>query len=98
MSETKKKTEMEGDSVLRRLSSRTSRELSPSPTLKERIKSLESKSKTKPKLTAVDDARYIVRGVLNVGPPSPAGSSSSSGSGGYGGTSGSSAYRAKLLR
>lgn len=42
------------------------------------------------------DEKYVVRGVLNVGPPSPASSSSSSSSS-HASTSGSHAYRAKLM-
>lgn len=87
---------MEKDSSsLRRRTTRTARETTPEPSLKERIsKSSDREIKTK---SCGDDSKYIVRGILNVGPPSPAGSSSSSsGSGGHGG--GSSAYRAKILR
>lgn len=53
----------------------------------------------------IQESKYVVRGVLNVGPPSPSGSTSSSNSNsGSGGersshmSSGSHAYRAKLLR
>lgn len=89
---------MEKDSFsLRRRTTRTARESTPEPSLRERVsKSSERETKTR---STGDDAKYIVRGILNVGPPSPAGSSSSSGSGGHGGVSGgSSAYRAKILR
>ncbi|CRL08506.1 CLUMA_CG021285, isoform B [Clunio marinus] len=52
--------------------------------------------------TIANDSKYIVRGILNVGPPSPAGSvssssSSSGGNAGKNGGSGSQAYRAKIL-
>lgn len=42
------------------------------------------------------DEKYVVRGVLNVGPPSPASSSSSSSSS-HASVTGSHAYRAKLM-
>lgn len=90
---------MEKDSAsLRRRTTRTARESTPEPSLRERT-SKSSDRETKTRSTG-DDSKYIVRGILNVGPPSPAGSSSSSGSGGHGGgvSGGSSAYRAKLLR
>lgn len=97
---------MEKDlSSIRHRSSRHARESTPEPSHKPRIsKSSDRETKTQPKENdvVVDEAnsKYIVRGILNVGPPSPAGSSSSSGSGshGGGGSSGSHAYRAKLLR
>lgn len=89
---------MEKDSAsLRRRTTRTARESTPEPSLRERTsKSSDRESKTR---STGDDAKYIVRGILNVGPPSPAGSTSSSGSGGHSGKSGgSAAYRAKILR
>lgn len=92
---------MDGDSgLLRRRTTRTSRELTPEPTRKERVsKSSDRESKTQQPQYTADESKYIVRGVLSVGPPSPAGSTSSSGSGGHGAShSGSQAYRAKLLR
>lgn len=92
---------MDGDSgLLRRRTTRTSRELTPEPTRKERVsKSSDRENKTQQPPYTADESKYIVRGVLNVGPPSPAGSTSSSGSGGHGiSHSGSQAYRAKLLR
>jgi hypothetical protein len=95
---------MEKDSSsIRHRASRHARESTPEPTRKPRVsKSSDRETKTKSKEgdVVVDEAKYIVRGILNVGPPSPAGSSSSSGSGshGGGGPSGSHAYRAKLLR
>lgn len=97
------KIAMEKDSgLIRRRITRTARESTPEPTVKERLsKSSDRETKTQSKESvAADDAKYVVRGILNVGPPSPAGSSSSSGSGsgGYGATSGSQAYRAKILR
>lgn len=88
--------EENSDSVRHRLS-RNARELTPEPSRKERI----SKSSER-EIKKIDEAKYIARGILNVGPPSPAGSasSSSSGSGGHtgGSNTGSHAYRAKLLR
>lgn len=92
---------MDGDSgLLRRRTTRTSRELTPEPTRKERVsKSSDRENKTQQPQYTADESKYIVRGVLNVGPPSPAGSTSSSGSGSHGVShSGSQAYRAKLLR
>lgn len=100
----RKKIAMEKDSgLIRRRITRTARESTPEPTVKERVSKIsdrETKTQSQESVAAVDDAKYIVRGILNVGPPSPAGSSSSSGSGsgGYGATSGSQAYRAKILR
>lgn len=99
---------MERDSAsIRHRIPRNARELTPEPSRIERIsKSSERETKTQPKESATaNEAKYIVRGILNVGPPSPASSSSSSGSGGRsgggggGGSSGGShAYRAKILR
>lgn len=95
---------MERDSAsIRHRTSRNARELTPEQSRIERIsKSSERETKTQPKENAAaNEAKYIVRGILNVGPPSPASSSSSSGSGGRGGgtsSSGSHAYRAKILR
>lgn len=91
----------ENSASIRHRLSRHARESTPEPSFKERVsKSSEREVKTNRK--EVDEAKYIVRGILNVGPPSPAGSasSSSSGSGGHGGgsNSGSHAYRAKILR
>lgn len=43
------------------------------------------------------ESKYVVRGILNVGPPSPSGSSGSSSSN-SGDRGGSHAYRAKLMR
>lgn len=91
---------MEKESAsLRNRTVRNAREMTPEPNRKERNSDNvgEIKTKVKENVAAIE-AKYVVRGVLNVGPPSPAGSSSSSGSGGRGGSSGSQAYRAKLLR
>lgn len=91
---------MEKESAsLRNRTVRNARETTPEPNRKELNSDNvgEIKTKVKENVAAIE-AKYVVRGVLNVGPPSPAGSSSSSGSGGRGGSSGSQAYRAKLLR
>lgn len=89
---------MEKDSALiRHRTARNARESTPEPNRKERNLDSEIKTKVKENVAAIE-AKYVVRGVLNVGPPSPAGSSSSSGSGGRGNSSGSQAYRAKILR
>lgn len=96
---------MEKDSsTIRHRSSRLTRESTPEPTRKPRLskssdRESTTKTQSKEKDAVLDESKYIVRGILNVGPPSPAGSSSSSGSGshGGGGTSGSHAYRAKLM-
>ena len=89
-------------STIRHRSSRHARESTPEPSRKPRIsKSSDREIKTTSKENDIvlEEAKYIVRGILNVGPPSPVSSSSSSGSGshGGGGLSGSHAYRAKLM-
>ena len=92
---------MESDSSsIRHRPARNTRESTPEPNRKERKSDSVGDIKTKVKENvAAIEAKYVVRGVLNVGPPSPAGSSSSSSeSGGRGGSSGSQAYRAKILR
>lgn len=91
---------MEDSSSIRRRTSRLARESTPEPSRKERLsKSSERETKTHLKDgDATVDAKYIVRGILNVGPPSPGSISSSSSSSGQGvSMSGSHAYRAKLL-
>lgn len=91
---------MEKDSAsIRHRTARNARESTPEPNRKERMSDGEIKTKVKENVAAIE-SKYVVRGVLNVGPPSPAGSSSSSGSGsgGRGNSSGSQAYRAKILR
>lgn len=97
---------MERDSSsIRHRITRNTRELTPEPTRRERVSKSSERETTKTaskENVVANDAKYIVRGILNVGPPSPAGSTSSSGSGGLAGVGGSSggshAYRAKLLR
>lgn len=93
---------MENSSSLRRRVSRNARESTPDPIRSERIpKSIEQDTKVNSSNEVhANESKYVVRGILNVGPPSPAGSisSSSSGSGQGGPSSGSHAYRAKILR
>jgi hypothetical protein len=96
---------MEDSASIRRRTSRNARELTPEPTRKLRIsKSSDREIKSDLKESeAVDESKYVVRGILNVGPPSPAGSASSSSSSGNsanagGNVGGSQAYRAKILR
>lgn len=100
---------MEESASIRRRTTRHTRESTPEPSRKVRTsKSSDREIKTIAKdeddemlIAKYVDAKYVVRGILNVGPPSPAGSisSSSSGSGGHvSSNSGSHAYRAKLLR
>lgn len=99
----KKIMERDSSSSIRHRASRTTRAQTPEPTRSERIsKSSDRDVKFHTRdvvVDATDDTKYIVRGILNVGPPSPSGSASSSSSGSvHAGTSGSHAYRAKLLR
>lgn len=106
---------MENSSSIRRRTSRNARQSTPDPIRGEKIASraVEASDKvattntitpttTRPRSVEVDanEAKYVVRGILNVGPPSPAGSisSSSSGSGSGANSTGSHAYRAKILR
>lgn len=82
---------MENSSSVRRRTSRNTRELTPDPKRFERNSKVVEKDSP-----AAESAepKYVVTGILNVGPPSPAGSSVSSVSS----SSGSHSYRAKILR
>lgn len=75
--------------------SRHSREQTPEPSRAEKLKIVDMNDGDV-KNGSQHDEKYVVRGVLNVGPPSPASSSSSSSSS-HASTSGSHAYRAKLM-
>ncbi|CAG9801606.1 unnamed protein product [Chironomus riparius] len=90
---------MENSSSIRRRTSRTTRETTPDPNRTEKIsKVLEQDfSKNRSIETDSNETRYVVKGILNVGPPSPVGSISSSSSGSGPNSSGSHAYRAKIL-
>lgn len=95
---------MENSSSLRRRTSRNTRESTPDPNRSERLSKTfenDTKNRSSHELDA-NESKYIVRGILNVGPPSPAGSLSSSSSGSASNSlasnSGSHAYRAKLIR
>lgn len=79
---------MENSSSVRRRTSRNMRECTPDPSRGEKI--------TRAVSQEPNESRYIVKGILNVGPPSPSGSISSSSSSGP--ATGSHAYRAKILR
>jgi hypothetical protein len=93
---------MENSSSIRRRKSRNARESTPEPNRTERVAEQSETTKLRSNENVhADESKYIVRGILNVGPPSPAGSISSSSSGsGHGAStsSGSHAYRAKILR
>lgn len=92
---------MENSSSIRRRTSRTTRESTPDPNRPERVSKVVLESDvSKNRSTEADSnqSRYVVTGILNVGPPSPAGSISSSSSSSGPNTSGSHAYRAKILR
>lgn len=85
--------------------SRHSREQTPEPSRAEKLKILDMNDSDVKNGTFLNDVKnqhdekYVVRGVLNVGPPSPASSSSSSSSlsSSHTSVSGSHAYRAKLM-
>ncbi|XP_070501674.1 uncharacterized protein [Chironomus tepperi] len=89
---------MENSSSIRRRTSRNTRECTPDPNRTERVSKVLEQDFSKNRSTETDsnEGRYVVTGILNVGPPSPAGSMSSSSSG-SGPNSGSHAYRAKIL-
>jgi hypothetical protein len=82
---------------------RNTRALTPDPMRIERASKSSDrdiKSQSQPVAVGGDvihESKYVVRGILNVGPPSPSGSNSSSSSN-SGERSGSHAYRAKLMR
>lgn len=91
---------MENSSSIRRRTSRTTRESTPDPNRIERVSKVLEQEFSKNRSTETDssETRYVVKGILNVGPPSPAGSIASSSSGSGPNSSGSHAYRAKILR
>lgn len=82
--------------------SRHSREQTPEPSRAEKLKIVDMNDSDVKNGNFLNDAKnehdekYVVRGVLNVGPPSPASSSSSSSSS-HASATGSHAYRAKLM-
>lgn len=83
--------------------SRHCREQTPEPSRAEKLKIIDMTDSDVKNENGLNDAKqqqhdekYVVRGVLNVGPPSPASSSSSSSSS-HASASGSHAYRAKLM-
>lgn len=91
---------MENSSSLRRRTSRHTRESTPDPNSNENTSRVidQSSVKNRPADVDINETKYVVKGILNVGPPSPAGSVSSSSSSSGPTSSGSHAYRAKILR